>query len=556
MNRDSGWVKGSWSTPGRPQSPSNVTRIARAIKNVDDSQHQQIVYYQAGVGTSFSGWENLLGGGTGQGLAENIREAYSFLATNYMEHDRSGTVSPDSVFLIGFSRGAYTARSIGGLIGAIGILRKEAMPFFYEIFQDWQNAGNPRYKPQFMDSYLAYLPQSSTLASPEPVGLDLLEEHLSRLKSLAPDRSQIAEYMRVYRQVLMRLGLTREATVSAIGVWDTVGALGVPVNPLIQALLPFLPAFISSYKWYDTTIGDHVKNAYHALALDERRYPYAPTLWERPEGCKTNLKQVWFPGAHANVGGGYPDQGIANLTLIWMMDQLAGHSATEYAHDLDTIAFDDQYVDNYNDLQVRQYLRSDNTSRGWWNGIIYDSLTFPQSLAGKLVRTPGRYCPTDFATGKPDNQRLLHDTNEYVHASVRAFQDLREVGIEPDWSQAFPYGWNIKPWFQLAWRKITGSSGKGYMPHRMALRGWQLQDGHTVHKTADHNPSASPGARVEWVAHEANKTGDGANVMYEDLLGRYELKFLNLIGETGSTGLAGKLQTHLDVRLKKRALSL
>lgn len=97
------------------------------------------MYYQAGVGTGISTWDHFVGGGTGLGLSENIREAYSFLVDNYAMGDK--------IFLVGFSRGAYTARSIGGLISQLGLLSKEAMTYFYPIFLDWENAGNPQYTP-------------------------------------------------------------------------------------------------------------------------------------------------------------------------------------------------------------------------------------------------------------------------------------------------------------------------------------------------------------------------------------------------------------------------
>ena len=152
MDSDNGWVKGKWGGPGHLQNPSNVTRISRAISAEDDAHHPQIIYYQAGIGTGVGLWNHLAGGGTGLGLAENIREAYAFLASNYRENDpeRPG-VDPDSIFLIGFSRGAFTARSIAGLIGAVGLLKKRAMPHFYEVFQDWENAGNKDYTPLFFD---------------------------------------------------------------------------------------------------------------------------------------------------------------------------------------------------------------------------------------------------------------------------------------------------------------------------------------------------------------------------------------------------------------------
>jgi uncharacterized protein (DUF2235 family) len=145
MDSDNGFERGSWlsGTSDHLQVPSNVTRIGRAIKAEDRNRHPQIVYYQAGVGTGLTFVDQLLGGGTGKGISENIREAYSFLANNYTEGD--------SIFLLGFSRGAFTVRSIAGLIGGLGLLEKEALPFFYDIFKDWENAGVPNYQRRIIE---------------------------------------------------------------------------------------------------------------------------------------------------------------------------------------------------------------------------------------------------------------------------------------------------------------------------------------------------------------------------------------------------------------------
>ena len=123
-----------------------MTRISRAIKPEDSEHHAQIVYYQAGVGTGLGIKDQLLGGGTGLGLSEHIREAYYFLANNY---------SPgDSIFLVGFSRGSFTARSLGGLIGNLGLLNKRGLPHFYEVFLDWTDAGNTESPgPSFWEHY-------------------------------------------------------------------------------------------------------------------------------------------------------------------------------------------------------------------------------------------------------------------------------------------------------------------------------------------------------------------------------------------------------------------
>lgn len=165
QDSDNGWEPGKWGQPGKLQNPSNVTRIARAIKPQDQSLHPQIVYYQAGIGTGIGLYDHLVGGGTGMGLSENIREAYAFLAANYQPADVDDgheTCAADKIFLIGFSRGAFTARSLGGFIGAVGILTKKAIPWFYQCFQDWEKALDPQ-ASQFFIEYQRMNSHESTL---------------------------------------------------------------------------------------------------------------------------------------------------------------------------------------------------------------------------------------------------------------------------------------------------------------------------------------------------------------------------------------------------------
>ena len=97
-----------------------------------------------------------------------------------------------------------------------------------------------------------------------------------------------------------------------IGVWDTVGAYGIPL------------AYSNAYnryrfKFHDTALGDHIERAYHALAIDERRGPFKPTLWQQGEASETQVvEQLWFPGVHSNIGGGYIDHGLSDRAFLWM----------------------------------------------------------------------------------------------------------------------------------------------------------------------------------------------------------------------------------------------
>lgn len=493
-----------------------------SIANVICVTDTLIVYYQAGIGSGIGLYNHLVGGGTGVGLEENIREAYAFLANNYRENydpkdPRSLGIEADSIFLIGFSRGAFTARSIGGLIGAVGLLKRKALSHFFEIFSDWENAGNAKYTPMFFDSYYEHHKQDGNERPPI---------------ELAHDKNRIDHYMSEYFRILKKLGLTQEVQVKCIGVWDTVGALGIPVNPILQRVFPFLPGFVREYSWFDTRLDHKIKNAFQALALDERRFPFSPTLWEAEKHSETNLKQVWFPGAHSNVGGSYADAGIADITLAWMMDQLAGNT-TDHKGDFnphDWIHFDEEYIDYWKTQEADSYeQRKPSHYRDWAMGKVYDTVYFPTSLTGTRTRSPGRYPRTVYETGKPDPDHLLENTNEMMHASVRARMDLGGRGVETNWDQVFPNSMSILPWIKYFFRSIMGRGPPTYEPTARGspLEGWKLDDGHKDH-TIDPNMEIdmSPDGQKEinWVYHGSQRCGRTA--MPEDKLGPIELKLL------------------------------
>ncbi|KAL8953458.1 MAG: hypothetical protein Q9222_000662 [Ikaeria aurantiellina] len=365
MNSDNGFEKDSylpWDHNGHLQVPSNVTRICRALRPLSQDGRAQIIYYQAGVGTEESWWDHVYGGGTGAGLSENIREAYAFLAANYLPGDE--------IFLLGFSRGAFTARSIAAMISSVGLLTVEGMVEFYAIFKDWEHQVDPKYKSRWPDRPF---PNKPSVTDP------------------------------AYGNELEKRGLTRlNITIRAIGVWDTVGALGIPDIGLIQRKS-------TDYSFIDTKVAPNVEHAFQALALDEFRKPFGPTLWQKPEGQQNpiTLKQCWFPGVHSNVGGSYEDTGLADITLVWMIAQLYPF-----------LDFDLGYIDMQRRLTVNYYRDHDLPVRTWGLGKIYNSMAGLERLAGKKVRTPGHYYTTDPATGKETKQILPH-TEEYIHSSVR-----------------------------------------------------------------------------------------------------------------------------------------
>jgi hypothetical protein len=98
-----------------------------------------------------------------------------------------------------------------------------------------------------------------------------------------------------------------------VGLWDTVGALGIPIDGFRPPLLSRLWSF------HDTRLSRYVHNAYHAIAIDERRGPFKPTLWvQQDDAVDQKLEQVWFAGVHCDVGGGYRDPELADIPLLWM----------------------------------------------------------------------------------------------------------------------------------------------------------------------------------------------------------------------------------------------
>jgi uncharacterized protein (DUF2235 family) len=233
---------------------TNVLKIACRLCKKKKDGSLQLVYYDQGVGTGNLA-DRIGGGAFGDGLQANINDAYRFLVANYEPGD--------SIFIFGFSRGAYTARSIAGMIRRCGILRRDAVRQYPEA------------------------------------------RALYRSGILATDAAAVK-----FREAN---AIETETPIQCVGVWDTVGALGVPLG-VFEALNE------KKYQFLDTSLSHVVKFAFHALAVDEHRKPFLPTLWATEPAPGQTLRQVWFAGAHSDIGGGYPEQGLSDLALDWMMD--------------------------------------------------------------------------------------------------------------------------------------------------------------------------------------------------------------------------------------------
>lgn len=220
---------------------------------------------------------------------QDIREVYNFICTNYVDRDE--------IILIGFSRGAFTARSVADMVATLGLLTPDGLDHFFAVFEDYEALGNEH------RDITAFLVHS----------LEPWSGQVGKEKERWESRRQ-----ELYRKGLEEMGYTRdtfkdgttEITIKALGVWDTVGTLGIPPAPVVG-----IRGSADQWAFTNTQVSNKVENAFQALALDEPRYAFRPALWERVDGNKTNLKQVWFPGTHCNVGGGWWDQGVADITL-------------------------------------------------------------------------------------------------------------------------------------------------------------------------------------------------------------------------------------------------
>jgi uncharacterized protein (DUF2235 family) len=265
---------GTWN---ESSDHTNVFRLYLLTAEHDQGGVAQLRFYDPGVGTHW--FDRLSGGAFGFGLHENIRRGYRWL----MEHYEPG----DQIFLFGFSRGAFTARSLAGLIARCGLLRPDSPMSYAQLFDRYQR-GVDEVRPIY---------------------------ELIRDKHGAPPRD-------FEERVLLDHAVYQRNIIRMVGVWDTVGALGVPLGGI--------PGISRRTLWFhNTRLSRAIEHSYHALALDEQRAAYEPLPWTEffaaePRGGDADTRTVeqrWFSGAHADVGGGYRSDLLSIRPLAWMQDK-------------------------------------------------------------------------------------------------------------------------------------------------------------------------------------------------------------------------------------------
>lgn len=253
---------------------SNVYRMYKAV---DTSQGDQVIFYDNGVGTQSNRIFRALAGAFGFGFEGNVRDLYEFLVRNYEDGDE--------IYLFGFSRGAATVRSFASLVHICGLVRK------------LDDNGNWLSTDQIQSG---------------------LDEAIRCYRQHETNPQAAANFKRTNAM---------EVPIHFLGVWDTVSALGFPkdwsllfkyffegVDILSDALFP--------HRYHSMKLPPNVRTACHAVAIDDERRTFAPIMLdEHDDRPDQHVEQVWFPGVHSNVGGGYRRTGLSDLALDWMMER-------------------------------------------------------------------------------------------------------------------------------------------------------------------------------------------------------------------------------------------
>jgi uncharacterized protein (DUF2235 family) len=289
---------GTWNGPGQPDEAPQTTNVFKLFgllagsdsldtlalqgeqerQLTDAGRVLQVAKYLHGVGDSRNPVVRLFGGAFGAGVIARIVRGYTFVSRHCDDGDR--------IVLVGFSRGAYTVRALAGLIAGQGLLPA-------------QDCADPERAYRLGAAvWAAHRSRRDESAQ----GKSLLHRVLSDLPSFMDPSSVRAE---------RPSAPLRPAEIACVGVWDTVGALGIPITGADDQRLDV-------FQFCDRVLSPKVRRGYHAVSLDEERGDFAPTLWEPRDG----VTQVLFAGAHADVGGGYPlgngESLLAHLALDWM----------------------------------------------------------------------------------------------------------------------------------------------------------------------------------------------------------------------------------------------
>jgi len=244
----------------------------------------QMAKYIHGVGDSSNAIHKVMGGVFGMGVISRIVRGHTFISRYYQPGD--------AIYIVGFSRGAYTARALAGMISRVGLLDASK----YDV-NDKEEAYRRSLSAWFRSKGLTFS-GSSWFARMANKVVGAIQHTMGRN--------------------LQDADLIANVPIKAVGVWDTVGSMGIP--------LYVSDGRFDLFRFTDTQLSDRVEFGFHAMAIDEMRIDFPVTKWDK----RKNIQQVWFSGAHADVGGGYTqaESRFSDVALQWMMDKLSAVGVT------------------------------------------------------------------------------------------------------------------------------------------------------------------------------------------------------------------------------------
>jgi hypothetical protein len=349
-------IDGTWNDEGSDTNIFKISHEADALAKIirpEAGGVEQQVYYHPGVGVEGGPVKRALGGALGLGLKKIVNDAYDWVVENYR---------PDQeLYIFGFSRGAYAARALAGLIGCSGIQKETSADHFDVSWSNYRARGRAG------------------------------EE-----RSSAGGRIRTA----AYRAAIEAGRMHHHNRIECVGVFDTVGSYGVPTGFGLDSLARYWALWL--YGFQDTRFGDNIAHGLHAVGVDERRRPFVPTFWSVPKGEAPppgHVEQTWFAGVHSNVGGGYvQDPRLSDLALVWMIARVRA---------LTGLGFDEK--------EIASLLRPDldgeifDSSKGWLASKLFPYVR-PMFCSGALAKGM-------FSSAPDESERHL---NEKVHWSVLA----------------------------------------------------------------------------------------------------------------------------------------
>ncbi len=380
MKRIAIFCDGTWNRLASDYA-TNVQFAAQAVRSVDDAGVTQVTFYDEGVGTThtINEWaETRLAAAFGWGLLQKIETAYRFLAFNHEPGDE--------IYVFGFSRGAYTARSLVGLIRKCGIVPRTSVKSIKSIFEFYKRADVHPDSDEAQRFRMQHAPA-------------LIMKEMDR--QWRRDHGGSGELADAATPINLRY----------LGVWDTVGALGVPNHLFLAGLF----GTQKKYQFHDTKLSSTVQSARHAVAVDERRRSFEPALWDNLEDLNgddgTRYQQLWFPGDHGSVGGGGDIEGLSSSALLWIVEGAAAQGLAFDAGLLET------HVGKRDDLAP---LRNVSKPPGPFDGIfVRADREGPQS---RSLLAPSTLARLQWETKSNDWTPYRPKTLQAIHKNAKHFE--------------------------------------------------------------------------------------------------------------------------------------